>query len=88
MMAKYDAKNPTALKSLVGGGAQLRPYPQDILEAGFAAANQVYAEISAENEMFAKIYASYSAFRNDANLWNQVSEYTFDTFMIRNRPRG
>ncbi len=87
MMAKYDAKNPTALKSLVGGGAQLRPYPQDILEAGFAAANQVYAEISAENEMFAKIYASYSAFRNDANLWNQVSEYTFDTFMIRNRPR-
>jgi TRAP-type mannitol/chloroaromatic compound transport system substrate-binding protein len=38
--------------------------------------------------MFKKIYASYSAFRNDANLWAQVSEYTFDTFMIRNRPKG
>ncbi len=37
--------------------------------------------------MFAKIYDSYSKFRNDQNLWFQVSEYTFDTFMIRNRPR-
>jgi hypothetical protein len=28
------------------------------------------------------------AFRNDANLWNQVAELTFDVFMIRNRPKG
>jgi TRAP-type mannitol/chloroaromatic compound transport system substrate-binding protein len=88
MMAKYDAKNPAALKSLVGGGAQLRPYPQDVMEAAFKASNDLYAKLSAENEMFKKIYASYSAFRNDANLWAQVSEYTFDTFMIRNRPKG
>ena len=87
MMAKYDALNPTALRELVAGGAQLKPYPQDVMEAAFAASNEVYAEISAENAMFAKIYDSYSKFRNDQNLWFQVSEYTFDTFMIRNRPR-
>jgi TRAP-type mannitol/chloroaromatic compound transport system substrate-binding protein len=87
MMAKYDALNPTALRELVAGGAQLKPYPQDVMEAAFAASNEVYAEISAENPMFAKIYESYSKFRNDQNLWFQVSEYTFDTFMIRNRPR-
>ncbi len=28
MQAKYDAKNPTALKQLVGAGAKLRPFPR------------------------------------------------------------
>ena len=35
MMANYDWKNPTALKSLVANGAQLRPFPQDVLSAAF-----------------------------------------------------
>ena len=70
------------------GGAQLRPYPQDIMEAAFAASNALYAELSAANEDFRTIFASQEAFRNEANLWNQVAEYTFDTFMIRNRPKG
>ena len=88
MLAKYDAKNPAALRSLVAGGAQLRPFPDDVMLAAFAAANQLYEEISAADADFKAIYANQSAFRNEANLWNQVAEYTFDTFMIRNRPRG
>jgi len=28
------------------------------------------------------------AFRNDEYLWWQVAEYTYDTFMIRTRPRS
>lgn len=87
MMVKYDAKNPAALRSLVAGGADLRAYPQEAMEAGFAAAKAVHDEILATNAAFAKGYASYAAFHNDANLWTRVSEYTFDTFMIRNRPR-
>jgi TRAP-type mannitol/chloroaromatic compound transport system substrate-binding protein len=82
MQAKYDAKNPGALKSLVGKGAVLRPYPQDVMEACFAAANETYAEIIAGNPAFAKIYESLKAFRADAYLWQQVSENTFDTFMM------
>ena len=88
MMASYDAKNPAALRSLVAGGAQLRPYPDDVMVAGFAAANALYAEISAANADFKTIYDSQVAFRNEANLWNQVAEFTFDSFMIRNRPKG
>ncbi len=86
MMAMYDARNPAALRELIAGGAQLKAYPEEVMAAGFAAANEIYAQLSSENAMFKKIYDSYSTFRNDANLWNQVSEYTFDTFMIRNRP--
>jgi TRAP-type mannitol/chloroaromatic compound transport system substrate-binding protein len=88
MMANYDSKNPAALRSLVAGGAQLRPYPDDVLVAAFAAANQLYEELSAANADFKAIYDSQMAFRNEANLWNQVAEFTFDSFMIRNRPKG
>jgi TRAP-type mannitol/chloroaromatic compound transport system substrate-binding protein len=38
MLAEYDMKNPVALRELVGQGAQLRPFSQEILEAAFNAA--------------------------------------------------
>ena len=88
MLAKYDARNPAALRRLVGGGAQLRPFPQEILEAGYKAANEVYDELSAKNPDFKKVYERYRAFRNEEYLWFQVAEYTYDNFMIRARARG
>jgi TRAP-type mannitol/chloroaromatic compound transport system substrate-binding protein len=88
MLGKYDYRNPAALRRLIAGGAQLRPYPDDVLKAAFDAANALYATISAENADFKAIWEAQTAYRNEANLWNQVAEYTFDTFMIRNRPRG
>jgi TRAP-type mannitol/chloroaromatic compound transport system substrate-binding protein len=88
MQARYDANNPAALKRLVGGGTQLRPYPQEVLEACYKASNELYAEISATNPDFKKIMAAMTTFRNDTYLWFQVAEYTFDNFMIRARARG
>jgi TRAP-type mannitol/chloroaromatic compound transport system substrate-binding protein len=86
--AKYDARNPQALKRLVANGAQLRPYSQAIMEAAYKASQEVYAEISAKNADFKKVYDAMAAFRNDEYLWWQVAEYTYDTFMIRVRSRG
>ena len=58
------------------------------MEACYKAANEVYAEISAaKNADFKKIYDNMIAFRSDQYLWWQVAEYTFDTFMIRQRAR-
>ena len=82
MMAKYDARNPEALKKLAAGGAKLRPYPQDVMEAAFNAAKETYAEMTATNAAFKKVYDSMMAFRADEYLWFQVSEHTFDTFMM------
>jgi len=88
MTAKYDAENPQALKRLLAAGTQLRPFPQPVMEACLKAANEVYAEISASNADFKKIWDNILAFRNDEYLWWQVAEYTYDTFMIRTRPRA
>ncbi len=82
MMASYDHKNPTAIKKLVAGGAVLRPYPQDVMEACFNAAKETYAEIGATNAAFKKAHDAMMAFRADAYLWQQVSEATFDNFMM------
>ena len=82
MQASYDAKNPEALKKLVAGGAVLRPYPADMMEACFNAAKETYDEISAQNADFKKIYDAMAAFRRDQYLWFQVAEYTFDAFMM------
>ena len=88
MTMKYDARNPAALRRLVGGGAQLRPFSQEIMEAAFKASNELYDEISGKNAEFKKLYESLRAFRNEEYLWWQVAEYTFDNFMIRARARG
>ena len=88
VQARYDARNPQAIKRLVANGTQLRPFSQAIMEACLKASNEVNAETSAANPDFKKIYDSQMAFRDDGNLWWQVAEYSYESFMIRTRPRG
>ncbi len=88
MMAKYDMKNPLAVKQLVGEGTVLRPFSQEILEAAYTAAQSVYAEISAGNPTFKKIYDDQVAFKKEGYLWMQLAEYTFDTFMMIQQRAG
>lgn len=83
MVAKYDAENPKALRELSAAGTKLVPFPQPVMEACFAAANELYAELSAKNAKFKKVYESWRTFRNEEILWFRVCEGTFDTFMAR-----
>src|SRR5438477_134550 len=46
---RYDARNPGALKRLLAAGAQLRAFPQPVMEACLHASNEVNAETSASN---------------------------------------
>jgi TRAP-type mannitol/chloroaromatic compound transport system substrate-binding protein len=88
MLAKYDARNPAALRRLLGAGTKLTAFSQEILDAANKAAVEVYDEVSAKNPDFKKIYDSVRAFRNEEYLWFQVAEYAYDTFMIRSRAKG
>lgn len=81
MQARYDALNPTALKQLVGAGTKLRPFPLDMMNAAFKAASELYAELNAKNENWRKVYADFSKFRADQNLWFRFTEARFDSFM-------
>jgi TRAP-type mannitol/chloroaromatic compound transport system substrate-binding protein len=83
VQARYDNLNPPALKRLVAGGVQLRPFSAEIMETAYKAAGEVYAATAAQNADFKKIHDSMMAFRADQYLWWQVAEYSFDSFMIR-----
>jgi TRAP-type mannitol/chloroaromatic compound transport system substrate-binding protein len=81
MQAKYDARNPAALKRLVGGGTKLFRFPKEMMEAAFKEAMALYSELSGSNPAWKKVYEDYSAFRRDANLWFRFTEAGFDDFM-------
>ena len=81
MQARYDGRNPKALKELVGAGTQLHRMPKDIMEGAFKAAMELYGELSAKNANWKKIYEDYAAFRRDQNLWFRYAEAGFDDFM-------
>ncbi|MFN5350008.1 MAG: TRAP transporter substrate-binding protein, partial [Polaromonas sp.] len=81
MQARYDARNPVALKQLVGAGTKLRPFPKDVMNAAFKASMALYDELSAKNENWKKVYADYSKFRAEQNLWFRFTEASFDKFM-------
>jgi TRAP-type mannitol/chloroaromatic compound transport system substrate-binding protein len=87
VIGRYDYGNPTALKRLLSQGVQLRAFPQDVMEACYKAAIDIYADLSKTNPHFKKLYDSLVAFRGDSLLWLQVAELSFDSFMIRMRTR-
>jgi TRAP-type mannitol/chloroaromatic compound transport system substrate-binding protein len=81
MQAKYDARNPQALKQLVAGGTKLFRFPRDMMEAAYKESMSIYSELSGKNPHWKKIYADYANFRRDENLWFRFAEAGFDEFM-------
>jgi TRAP-type mannitol/chloroaromatic compound transport system substrate-binding protein len=85
MQAKYDARNPAALKALIGQGVKVLPFPKDVMELAFKESIALCNEISTKNANWKKVYTDYSAFRKEQNLWFRFAEGSYDTFMQRQK---
>jgi len=81
MQARYDARNPAALKRLVAGGAKVLPFPKDVMDEAFKHSMALYDELNTKNPKWKKVYEDYSAFRKDQNLWFRFTEAQFDRYM-------
>ncbi len=81
MQAKYDARNPTALRQLVANKAKLVSFPKPVLDAAFKESMALYSELSDKNPNWKKVYEDYSKFRRDANQWFRFTEARFDSYM-------
>lgn len=77
MLAAYDSKNTAALKRLVGAGTQLRAFPKDVLQAGYKAAFDLYAEEAARNPEFARVFGEWKKYREQILLWHGLNEHAF-----------
>ena len=85
--AKYDHLNPAALKKLIAGGTKLRAFPTVVMDACLKAANELYAETSAANPKFKKVFDAWSRYRDEQYQWTNVAEFGFDNYVLRNRTK-
>ena len=81
MTAKYDAMNPAALRRLVAAKTKLKSFPKPILDAGFKASMEVFAEHEAKSPAFKKIHQDMRTFQHDQLLWARFSENAFNSYM-------
>jgi TRAP-type mannitol/chloroaromatic compound transport system substrate-binding protein len=81
MQAKYDGRNPAALKQLVAAGVKVLPFPKAVMDEAFKQSMSLYAELNDTNPKWKKVYSDYAAFRKDQNLWFRFTEAQFDRYM-------
>ncbi|MHB9118944.1 MAG: TRAP transporter substrate-binding protein [Burkholderiales bacterium] len=84
MMAEYDHKNPIALQKLLKSGVKLHAFPQDILKAAHKASFEIFAEESAKNPAFKKVYDQWKPYRDQQYQWANIAENAFANFSAQN----
>jgi TRAP-type mannitol/chloroaromatic compound transport system substrate-binding protein len=82
MLAEYDMKNPLALRKLVAGGAQLRAFPRDVMQACYNTAFDIYDDLNQKNPKWRKVFESWNKYREEQLLWFRVAERNFDEFVM------
>ena len=81
MLAKYDARNPTALKQLVAARTRVQPFSQSVMDTAFKASMDVFAHNNDTSPEWKKIYADMRSFQRDQILWFRFAEARYDSFL-------
>ncbi|MEM7030234.1 MAG: TRAP transporter substrate-binding protein DctP [Chloroflexota bacterium] len=78
MMARYDAKNPAALQTLINDSdIELLPFPEDVMKASEEAAFEMYDEFAAADTDFGSILKEWSSFRDGIQAWHGFAESAY-----------
>ena len=80
MLADYDARNPEALKKLVGQGAKLAYFPRPVMEAAFKASSELLTELADKNPDFKAVLPQWLKSRRDQASWFRVAESELDNY--------
>ena len=80
IMARYDSRNPGALRSLLDQGVELKRFPDEIMAAGRTAAFELYEELAAADATYNKIYTAWKEFQESSNRWFSTSELGYTDF--------
>ena len=78
MLAKYDARNPPAMASLLRQGVKFRKFPDDVLAQAREITVRFLDKTAAENPEFAAILTQWRAFKDASDLWLASAEHTYD----------
>jgi TRAP-type mannitol/chloroaromatic compound transport system substrate-binding protein len=77
MLARYDAKNPAAMASLLAQGVKFRKFPDDVLEQARVITGQILDQQAAANPEFAAILTQWRAFKDASDRWLASCEHGY-----------
>jgi TRAP-type mannitol/chloroaromatic compound transport system substrate-binding protein len=87
MMAEYNAKSGSSLKSLIEDqGVQLREFNDETFDAFGKAADEVFEEVRAHSPLAEKIHVSFLKTRAETGAWSNISDLGY--MRQRNRILG
>jgi TRAP-type mannitol/chloroaromatic compound transport system substrate-binding protein len=88
MIEKYDSVNPAALKRLVASGAELRAFPQPVMEACYKATQDHLNEIADKSPLFKKTKESHDAYMKEVLFYTQIAENYYDNYLLGKMRQG
>ncbi|MBL4622761.1 MAG: TRAP transporter substrate-binding protein [Immundisolibacteraceae bacterium] len=75
MLSEFTARNNLALNSLINDhGVELRAFPGEVLDELQQHAREMFSELTARDPKSAKIYQSFSQYRDQVMQWHRISE--------------
>lgn len=87
MMSEYNAKNGAALASLISNnGVELREFNDDVYDAFGRAADEVFEEARAHDDLANRIHESFLKSREEVGGWTNISDQAY--VQQRNRVLG
>jgi len=82
MLAEFMARNAFSLKQIeTMEDIKIAPFPKDVMDAFKQKAEEIIAEIITKDPKFAKIYKSFSEYKDTVEKWTKISEYA----LLQNR---
>jgi TRAP-type mannitol/chloroaromatic compound transport system substrate-binding protein len=81
MVARYDTRNPDAMRRLLAAGTQLRPFTREVLDACWREAMALEQELAGRNPDFRRIHEAWAKARDDMRQWFRVAELSFDNYV-------
>ncbi len=81
MAARYNVRNPAALEKLqTEHGIEVRQFPREVLQAFYGGAQEVHEE-DMRDDMYAKIYEEWDAFRTKVRSWTRQTTHAYENFI-------
>jgi len=77
MLADYTAKNNIALNFLKSTNIEIKKFPDDVLKTLREISDSILSDISSHDEITKEIYLSFTEFRDNINLWTEISNKSY-----------
>ena len=84
MLARYDALNPPAFQRIIRSDIELRPFPNDVMDAAQKASDAILQELRTEPG-FTHVHDAFLAWRHDSDAWIHTAEYAMLSYLNAGR---